>query len=88
VGDQPFKLMPYWQKERGNCFSIVINALQAKENTKFKQFLNSTNNLFLFLALQTPLKINPKNEKYYASTYCTSADLFIKHESPGLEACR
>jgi hypothetical protein len=33
--------MPYGQKERGNCFSIVINALQAKENTKFKQFLRN-----------------------------------------------
>jgi hypothetical protein len=32
--------MPYGQKERENCFSIVINALWAKENTKFKQFLN------------------------------------------------
>jgi hypothetical protein len=40
IGDQPSKLMPYGQNERGNCFSIVINALWAKEKTKFKQFLN------------------------------------------------
>jgi hypothetical protein len=32
-------LMPYGQNERGNCFSIVINALRAKEKKKFKQFL-------------------------------------------------
>jgi hypothetical protein len=32
-------LMPYRQNDRGNCISIVINALRAKEKTKFKQFL-------------------------------------------------
>jgi len=32
-------LMPYGQNERGDCISIVINALWAKEKTNFKQFL-------------------------------------------------
>jgi hypothetical protein len=34
-------IVPYGQKERENCFSIVINALRAKEKTNFKQFLNN-----------------------------------------------
>jgi len=32
--------MPYGQKKKENCISIVIYALRAKEKIKFKQFLN------------------------------------------------
>jgi len=33
-------LMPYGQNVRGNGFSIVINALRAKEKITFKQFIS------------------------------------------------
>jgi len=32
--------MSYGQDKRGDCISIVINALRAKEKIKFKQFLS------------------------------------------------
>ena len=39
--------MPYGQNKRVNFNSIVINALRAKEKTKFKQFLKINDLSFL-----------------------------------------